>query len=937
MPIHLDANGYTSDFQSFVDFAQQRKDENDAKAIANYKVSNLGGRKTVAIQKSQTDEVHKWLRTVREWSANDSTRSVFKDAIVKMFGGESKIPASVKKAMLLEDYDCGKPLTARRILAVREAIDACGIPRQRAEKMRLETFDSAEVKAAALAKGYAKAELPKLARAVHFYIQVNGGTEAEALETVSNPTTKAHRLMNYGGRFLESVENFQNGMNLIDSFAAWFENTCQAVSSKGRHDPFVEGDSATLLNAKKEPFSTKSLLAMEKFIFEEIASNARYNLAEQDPEAIFGMANNLATHFFGLGLGNGAVHTMANIPPAKRPVVYAAMSLAFPLDQTAAQANVPKRDRRNYINDKERTKFIARILKNLDTLSAYHAKGRLTLKNFVKTCFPEAREATIAGLSNLCKRWDREFDGDNGVAARYEPQYENQMLNIMGETGCTIEEAYEAARGGKRPPMPKYVSSGTLPLSSFNGTTKEARDEFKGDVTRATNYTLVDGGQPLIPADLGFRINFPDGQSFLTTSADRLSDPGQAKLDSIADKIETLCGGVHRAQASSVMMMLTQSASGALCKGLLGYGIISNEHSALDYTLSKNAQTGAVTITYRSPSELPFRFEWTATIGIDGSVSTTPMVFEKPVENLTAADAKKILGRAAAKLGVKPGRAELNAAAALLIQHGTGMFRKNIDIFASFILRQPLVGNKAANSALRIADIAPSIRAWRDFPLGENRHQELARTIARNHNNTIGECFRDETKFHSENGKRTPIFETFYQDTHRNTYVINGQVFKSGTVTNVQQRLAQIVAALKKALPAEKAQKVISSLMNQSGPCDILLLRSRTPVQGPDGVVNLHDLPGASMLLNHKMDGELFPVQIYDASMRFDLDVSKDGRTATLLITLDAKLEGGVGQRQLADPDATKFGKARIRERITIDLEPEIPVVTDVALGQELL
>ena len=77
-----------------------------------------------------------------------------------------------------------------------------------------------------------------------------------------------------------------------------------------------------------------------------------------------------------------------------------------------------------------------------------------------------------------------------------------------------------------------------------------------------------------------------------------------------------------------------KAASGVLLNGLLGYGISSNEHSAIDYTLSKNAQTGAVTITYRSPSELPFHFEWTATIGIDGFVSTTPMVFQehKPVE-----------------------------------------------------------------------------------------------------------------------------------------------------------------------------------------------------------------------------------------------------------------------------------------------------------------
>jgi hypothetical protein len=49
-------------------------------------------------------------------------RSLFRQAIRDMFGGENGIPQSVKDAMLLKDYDKGKPLTARRIMAVTRAI-----------------------------------------------------------------------------------------------------------------------------------------------------------------------------------------------------------------------------------------------------------------------------------------------------------------------------------------------------------------------------------------------------------------------------------------------------------------------------------------------------------------------------------------------------------------------------------------------------------------------------------------------------------------------------------------------------------------------------------------------------------------------------------------------------------------------------------------------
>ena len=106
----LDINGYSNVFKTFVDFAQQRVDANDENAIADAHVQKpLVGRKTLAITQSLTDEVHKWTRGMDEWTVNDRTRALFKKAIADMFGGESKIPASVKKAMVLSDYGAGNP------------------------------------------------------------------------------------------------------------------------------------------------------------------------------------------------------------------------------------------------------------------------------------------------------------------------------------------------------------------------------------------------------------------------------------------------------------------------------------------------------------------------------------------------------------------------------------------------------------------------------------------------------------------------------------------------------------------------------------------------------------------------------------------------------------------------------------------------------------
>ena len=100
-----------------------------------------------------------------------------------MFGGEAKIPESVKKAMLLGDYGDGRPLTARRIMAVKDAIDAEDSMREKG----VSQFANPATREAALAKGYHPSELGRLANAVNYYMKATGATEEMALEVVATP------------------------------------------------------------------------------------------------------------------------------------------------------------------------------------------------------------------------------------------------------------------------------------------------------------------------------------------------------------------------------------------------------------------------------------------------------------------------------------------------------------------------------------------------------------------------------------------------------------------------------------------------------------------------------------------------------------------------------------------------------------------------------
>lgn len=132
-------------FKQFVQFAERQSNPTKSEAIARV----TGGRDALdgrTISVSTTDHVRGLLNWGRRSGANatenNDARALFREAVFSMFGGAANVPDSVKTAMRLEDYDQGKPLTARRIIAVRDAVlqaadgvKAGAIDRQKAESL----------------------------------------------------------------------------------------------------------------------------------------------------------------------------------------------------------------------------------------------------------------------------------------------------------------------------------------------------------------------------------------------------------------------------------------------------------------------------------------------------------------------------------------------------------------------------------------------------------------------------------------------------------------------------------------------------------------------------------------------------------------------------------------------------------------------------------
>ena len=116
MRINLDDN---ATFRAFEQFASSKMESNNSKAIARI------GEGDHVIVAATGDRVAPLWRRQSNKSANDQVRASFRSMLVNIFEGEENIPASVRAVLKEHDYGQGKPLTARRISAVCNAVRVC--------------------------------------------------------------------------------------------------------------------------------------------------------------------------------------------------------------------------------------------------------------------------------------------------------------------------------------------------------------------------------------------------------------------------------------------------------------------------------------------------------------------------------------------------------------------------------------------------------------------------------------------------------------------------------------------------------------------------------------------------------------------------------------------------------------------------------------------
>ena len=459
----------------------------------------------------------------------------------------------------------------------------------------------------AISAGYHRSELSMLAKAFTLQQAATGCTAAEALDAVLDQQGKTRRLFSYGGRFTESVENFRAGLALMDKFAAWYANLAEDFENQNY-------DTVTKANAGNTFVPANAVRAYEMFVFQDMAINPSVDLNEQDPEKLFGIEHNDATNFFTRGNGSGCTGTLVKLSPAKRQVVYAAFkALEPPIQETG---------KKRHVSVSSNEQVLARVLRHYDEVVALKDAGQLDRAHLNKVLTPDLDLPPDASPLQVTNAIQDMYFGQYG----HSPSKLMEIGDLLCSTGCTVTEVMNAMQGGEKPAPLADIASTTMKLEQIDGTSKGGRDFMLADLHRPNNPGYIENKQPVLaPENNHFTVNI-EGRTIRCAVSENTADNAH-----VADQIEALCGTVHVEQANTVMRGLSQAAHGPLLAILPQHGIanpIGSEHTPLTYTLSKNDETGAVTIRYSEPDGFPFKFHWETNVALDGTSSTTPIAIE---------------------------------------------------------------------------------------------------------------------------------------------------------------------------------------------------------------------------------------------------------------------------------------------------------------------
>lgn len=298
-----------------------------------------------------------------------------------------------------------------------------------------------------------------------------------------------------------------------------------------------------------------------------------------------------------------------------------------------------------------------------------------------------------------------------------------------------------------------------------------------------------------------------------------------------------------------------------------------------------------------------------------------------PLKEISPKTAKTMVAASAKTLKVKLDKTTTAAAANLLATHGKGMLPKNAKMLSNFIVNLAATRTDGLDEVAeeKIKNVAGDIKKWREFTFGDPKHAALGAKFAQRDTDYIKDNIGKKVMFSKEH---PDVFQQVYDDAERGDWKINGTKFKLGTSANtIGDKFLSVIKG-------ENARKVVSLLLHQGGLSDVESLLCKSPALIGDAKAailqeeNLYELEGADMFVHRDIgrDGQTIAM---DEMAHYELEVSKDGKTATVTLSVDKNLSSN-GSKY----NEFRIGMATISQRTTIDLTKPMPVVTSVEFSQ---
>ena len=112
----------SQNLEAFRLFAETMKESGKESVVIRATEASVSGSRRLQVSVASDDRAYAFFRSDEAKSANTRTRDIFFKTVAKEFGGEKFIPQSVKDAMTNFGGASDKPLTARRIVAICDAV-----------------------------------------------------------------------------------------------------------------------------------------------------------------------------------------------------------------------------------------------------------------------------------------------------------------------------------------------------------------------------------------------------------------------------------------------------------------------------------------------------------------------------------------------------------------------------------------------------------------------------------------------------------------------------------------------------------------------------------------------------------------------------------------------------------------------------------------------